>query len=150
MRETRTNTEAAGRATDGRPAAAHAGAADDVAPLLAGFAAVAGSVRTLLELRAERRKLAVRRFAERAALALLLAALAGPLALAGVAWFVVGVSQALHVVFEGRPWLANMATGALILAFLCGTWLVARARLRRAWLREQRARQTASVKENGQ
>lgn len=149
MRETRTNTEAADRETDGRPAAAHA---DDgaVAGLLADFAAVAGSVRTLLELRAERRKLALRRFVERAALAALVAAIAGPLALAGVAWFVVGVSQALHVVFEGRPWLANMATGALILLSISVAWLWSRARLRRAWMGEQRARTAPSVKETGQ
>lgn len=149
MRETRTSTEAADRATDGRPAAAQA-RDESVPQLLADFAVVAGSVRKLLELRAERRKLAMRRFAERAALVALVAAVAGPLALAGVAWFVVGVSQALHVVFEGRPWLANMATGASILAFLCAAWLWSRARLRRAWMGRQHGRAPSSVKETGQ
>lgn len=150
MRETRTNTEAAGRRTDGRPAAAQSEHGGGIAPLLADCAAVAGGVRRLLELRAERRKLALRRFVERVALALLLAAVAGPLALAGVAWFVVGWSQALHALFDGRPWLANMATGVSILAFLCTAWLAARLRLRHGWLREMRAPQADSVKETGQ
>ena len=87
-------------------------------------------MRTLLLVRAERRKLLLRRLAQRAIMGVVALLALGPLLLAGVAYAVVGWSQLLHELSGGRNWLANLATGLSILALVAASawWLRRRAR----------------------
>ncbi|MEY2746952.1 MAG: hypothetical protein RL112_1994 [Planctomycetota bacterium] len=100
--------------------------------LLSGLGEAGTHMRTLLQVRAERRKLLLRRLAQRAIMGVVALLALGPLLLAGVAYAVVGWSQLLHELSGGRDWLANLATGLSILALVvgCAWWLRLRARRR--------------------
>ncbi|MFN9786185.1 MAG: hypothetical protein ACK57N_06360 [Planctomycetia bacterium] len=100
--------------------------------LLADLGEAGTHMRTLLLVRAERRKLLLRRLARRAIMGVVALLALGPLLLAGVAYAVVGWSQLLHELSGGRDWLANLATGTSILALVaaCAWWLRRRAQAR--------------------
>jgi hypothetical protein len=98
----------------------------------ASFTAVAVHLRTLLVLRAARRRALVATWITRGMAFALVAIVVVPLTLTGVALCVLGLSQGLHVLWDGRPWLANLGTGAILLGCIGLAWYLARRVLSKA------------------
>lgn len=96
------------------------------------FTAAAEHMRTLLVLRAARRRALVATWITRGLTFALAGLVVVPLTLTGVAYCVLGVSQGLHVLCDGRPWLANLGTGAILLACIAVAWYSARRVLSKA------------------
>lgn len=82
------------------------------------FGEISEHMQTMFALRVERRKLLVRRWAQRAVIVALIATAVVPLILAGVSFLVLGLGQGMRELFDGRAWLGNLATGAVILGGL--------------------------------
>lgn len=96
------------------------------------FTAVAVQLRTLMILRAARRRALVATWITRGFALALVGIVVVPLTLAGVAFCVVGLSQALQAVWVGQPWLANLSTGIVLLACIALAWYLARRVLSKA------------------
>jgi len=99
-----------------------------------------GFVQTLLQVRADRSRLSLRKTVTLVAVALLSLTAIVPLILGGVVLLVLGVTQSLAHAFGDREWLGNLLGGALILsAIACAAWLV-QARIARREFERKRAR----------
>jgi len=88
--------------------------------VLAHVAELAGHLRTLLALRAARRRLAVRRAVFLAVAVLLGAAALVPLIASGSTLLAEGLSQGLTELWGGSEWLGRLSAGAAILAGVAG------------------------------
>jgi uncharacterized membrane protein len=95
---------------------------------------------TLLQVRADRTRLSIRRWVTIGFVALLAAITLVPLILGGVVLFEVGLAQALGHWLGENAYLANLAAGTLILGSLASfTWIVF-ARLSRSELAKKVAK----------
>jgi hypothetical protein len=102
------------------------------------FAEAAQHVRVLLNVRADRAGLQVRRAIEGAvSRALLWSAVAG-LAVCGLVMFAAGLAETLSALLEPRPWLGKLAAGVLLLGGAAVWVAVLRARSERAELERLR------------
>lgn len=104
--------------TESRTAAQEQAPAAPWVAALGHFGELSEHLRTLMALRVARRKLMLRRWFVLAAIVALMATALVPLVLAGVSLLVLGMTQGLQVLFDGRPWLANLVAGGLILGGL--------------------------------
>ncbi len=91
-----------------------------------------GHMQTLMQVRADRTRLSVRRWATIAIASLLALTALVPLILGGVYLFVVGVAQSLTHALGDRAWLGNLLGGVLILGLVAGCAWIAYARLARS------------------
>lgn len=86
---------------------------------------IVASLHTLLALRAERRRLAVRRYVLFGIAVVLVAVALVPLIIAGVNLLVTGMAQGFTVFWDGRVWLGNLSAGAVILGGLVALGMAA-------------------------
>lgn len=103
----------AGPARPGREPEADEG--DPIEGALANLGAIAADVRRLLILRAEHRRLRVRRWILLGISIALVAIALVPLVIAGVMRLVTGMAQGFSLLWSGRPWLGDLTTGVVIL-----------------------------------
>lgn len=108
-----------------REEAADAGSPDGepqvgLAQLLAHAGELVGHVRTLLALRAKRRRLVVRRAVTIAIVVLLAAVALLPLIAAASALLAAGLAQGFTELWGGREWLGQLSAGAAILTGVGG------------------------------
>jgi hypothetical protein len=89
----------------------------------------AESVQALLQVRADRTRIAVRRSVMIAIASILAAAALAPLILGGAVLFTIGVSQSVTHWLGDRAWLGNLVGGALILGLVAALVWAAYARV---------------------
>jgi hypothetical protein len=87
------------------------------------------SVHALLQVRADRTRIAVRRSVMIAIASILAAAALAPLILGGAVLFTIGVSQSMTHWLGDRAWLGNLVGGALILGLVAAFAWAAYARV---------------------
>jgi uncharacterized membrane protein len=142
--ERRTGSGARAPGTGADAARAHPAPAGDekVDPLESAFAnlcAIGENMRRLLVLRAERRRLRIRKWILAGiTLALVLIALI-PLVIAGVNRLVTGMAEGFASLFGGRSWLGDLTTGVVILGGLALFVLAIRSWLARKGLWKKEA-----------
>lgn len=88
---------------------------DPIEGALANLWAIGENMRRLMILRAERRRLRVRRWILLGITVALVAIAVVPLVIAGVMRFVTGMAQGFGLLWSGRPWLGDLTTGVVIL-----------------------------------
>jgi hypothetical protein len=105
-------------------------------------------LRTLLKVRADRAQLSVRHGVALAIVAVVVATAVVPFVVGGVALVVLGIAQVFAHWLADRAWLANLASGVLILSVTAGAMWIAHAWVCRRELARKVAKYGGSDRRN--